>query len=95
MHTFGWQSVFYVMECLGLALALAWNKVIDGPRAHPWVNQSEIDYIHAGGALVDLDGRETPARSAPVDTFACIKELLGNRLLLGLYVFQYCINVLT
>ena len=48
VHTFGWQSVFYVMGCLGLALALAWNKVIYGPRAHPWVNQAEIDYIQAG-----------------------------------------------
>jgi MFS transporter, ACS family, glucarate transporter len=95
VHAFGWQSVFYVMGGLGLALAIAWNKVIYGPRAHPWVNQAEIDYIQAGGALVDLDGKQTPATSAAVDTFACIKELLGNRMLLGLYVFQYCINVLT
>jgi ACS family glucarate transporter-like MFS transporter len=95
VHTFGWQAVFYVMGGLGLALALAWNRVIYGPRAHPWVNQAEIDYIQAGGALIDLDGGATAARSAAVDTFACIRELLGNRLLLGLYLFQYCINVLT
>jgi MFS transporter, ACS family, glucarate transporter len=95
VHTFGWQSVFYVMGGLGLALALAWNKVIYGPRAHPWVNQAEIDFIQEGGALVDLDGRQTVARPAAVDTFACIRELLGSRLLLGLYVFQYSVNVLT
>ena len=95
VYAFGWQSVFYVMGSLGLALALAWNKVISGPRDHPWVNQAEIDYIQAGGALVDLDRNETAARPAAVATFACIKELLGNRMLLGLYVFQYCINVLT
>jgi ACS family glucarate transporter-like MFS transporter len=95
VHTFGWQSVFYVMGCLGLALALAWNKVIYGPRAHPWANQAEIDYIQAGGALVDLDGTSTTAKPAEVDTVACIKELLGTRMLLGVYVFQYCINVLT
>ncbi|MBP1604351.1 MAG: transporter [Acidobacteria bacterium] len=95
VHAFGWQSVFYVMGGLGLALALAWNKVIYGPRSHPWVNQAEIDYIQAGGALVDLDGKRAAATPAAVDTFACIKELLGNRMLLGLYVFQYCINVLT
>ena len=95
VHTFGWQSVFYVMGGLGLALALAWNKVIYGPRDHPWVNQAEIDHIQAGGALVDLDGNATAARPPEVDTFACIRELLGNRMLLGLYVFQYCINVLT
>ncbi len=95
VHTFGWRSVFYVMGGLGLALALAWNKVIYGPRAHPWANQAEIDYVRAGGALVDLDGTKAASASAAVHTFACIKELLGNRMLLGLYVFQYCINVLT
>ena len=95
VHTFGWHSVFYVMGCLGLALAVAWNKVIYGPRAHPWANQAEIDYVQAGGALVDLDGRKTASAAAAVDTFACIGELLANRMLLGLYVFQYCINVLT
>jgi len=95
VHTFGWQSVFYVMGGLGLALALAWNKVIYGPRAHPWVNQAEIDYIQAGGALVDLDGRKAASTPPAVDTLACLKELLGNRMLLGLYVFQHCVNVLT
>lgn len=95
VHTFGWQSVFYVMGGLGLLLALVWNKVIYGPKAHPWVNQAEIDYIKAGGALVDLDGRTAAARPREVDTLGCLKELLGNRMLLGLYVFQHCINVLT
>jgi ACS family glucarate transporter-like MFS transporter len=95
VHSFGWQAVFYVMGGLGLALAPVWNKIIYGPRAHPWVNQAEIDYIQAGGALVDLDGRQAAARPPAVDTIACIKELLGNRLLLGLYVFQHCVNVLT
>ncbi len=95
VHAFGWRSVFYVMGGLGLALALAWNKVIYGPRAHPWANQAEIDYVQAGGALVDLDGTKAASASTAVNTFACIRELLGNRMLLGLYVFQYCINVLT
>jgi len=95
VHTYGWQAVFYVMGCLGLVLALAWNKVIYGPTAHPWVNQAEIDEIQAGGALVDLDGKTTAARPAAVDTFACIGELLGTRQLLGLYLFQYCVNALT
>lgn len=95
VHTFGWQSVFYVMGGLGLALALAWNKVIYGPRAHPWANQAEIDYIQAGGALVDLDGKKAASTPASVNTLACLMELLGNRMLLGLYVFQHCVNVLT
>jgi ACS family glucarate transporter-like MFS transporter len=95
VHAFGWPSVFYVMGGLGLALVFVWRTVIHGPRSHPWVNQAEIDYIQAGGALVDLDSRTAAAAPREVDTVACLRELLGNRMLLGLYVFQYCINVLT
>jgi MFS transporter, ACS family, glucarate transporter len=95
VHSFGWQSVFYVMGGLGLAMALVWNTVIYGPKAHPWANQAEIDYIQAGGALVDLDGQKAAAKPPEVRTLACIKELLGTRMLLGVYIFQYCINVLT
>ncbi|TBW41409.1 MFS transporter [Siculibacillus lacustris] len=93
VHTFGWQAVFYFMGGLGLVLAAFWNHLIWGPKAHPKVNQAEIDYIQAGGALVDLDAKVAAIRQ--VDTLACIKELLANRMLLGVYIFQYCINVLT
>lgn len=93
VHTYGWPSVFYFMGILGIVMAFTWLKMVYGPNNHPRINQSEYDYIKAGGALVDLDG----AKAAPlqVDTLACIKELLGNRMLLGVYIGQYCITTLT
>ncbi|WP_425376200.1 MFS transporter [Rhodoplanes roseus] len=95
VHTFGWQFVFYFMGGLGLLLALTWSKVIYGPKAHPRVNQAEIDYIQAGGALVDLDAKTKVDPATQVDTIACLKELLSTRMLVGVYVFQFCINVMT
>ena len=93
VHDFGWPSVFYVMGGLGLVLAVFWHRLIWGPKAHPSVNQAELDLIRAGGALVDLDAKVV---SRPqVATLACIGELLATRMLLGIYVFQFCINVLT
>src|SRR6516164_641138 len=93
VHAFGWQSVFWMIGGLGIVLALFWNHMIHGPKTHPRVNQAEIEYIQAGGALVDLDARTAVVRQ--VDTLACIRELLSTRMLLGIYLFQYCINVLT
>ncbi|WP_307727472.1 MFS transporter [Massilia rhizosphaerae] len=95
VHAFGWQSVFFVMGGLGIAMAFVWLKTIHGPKDHPSVSASELQYIEEGGALVDLDGAARAAQPPVVDTFACIKELLGNRMLLGVYVGQYCINTLT
>ena len=95
VHAFGWQSVFVVMGGLGIAMAFVWLKTIHGPKDHPSVSSSELKYIEEGGALVDLDGAQRNALPPAVDTFACIKELLGNRMLLGVYIGQYCINTLT
>nr|WP_269152270.1 MFS transporter [Xanthobacter oligotrophicus] len=95
VHSFGWQAVFYFMGGLGLVLALFWNRVIYGPLAHPGVNDAELEYIKAGGGLVELDSKAATAKPKEVDTLKCIGELLRNRMLLGLYIFQFCINVLT
>jgi ACS family glucarate transporter-like MFS transporter len=93
VHTYGWHSVFYVMGGLGILMAFVWLKTIYAPKDHPSVSQSELKYIQEGGALVDLDGaKKAPAQ---VNTLAAIKELLGNRMLLGVYIGQYCITTLT
>lgn len=94
VYSFGWQSIFYFMGGLGIVIAMIWLKVIYSPREHPGVSHSELDYIAQGGALVELDSRrqqQTPA----VNTLGCIKELLSSRMLLGVYIGQYCINALT
>jgi ACS family glucarate transporter-like MFS transporter len=95
VHSYGWQSVFVVMGALGIVMAFVWLKTIYGPKDHPSVSAGELKYIEEGGALVDLDGAQRSAQPPAVDTIACVKELLGNRMLLGVYIGQYCINTLT
>jgi ACS family glucarate transporter-like MFS transporter len=95
VHSFGWHSVFYVMGGLGVVMAFIWLKTIYGPKDHPTISAGELQYIQQGGALVDLEGGAHAAQPKQVDTFACIKELLGNRMLLGVYIGQYCITTLT
>jgi len=94
VHSFGWESVFLVMGATGIVMAFVWLKAMYGPKDHPSVSASELAYIEAGGALVDLDGAKRASGPA-IDTVAVIKELLGNRMLLGVYIGQYCINTLT
>lgn len=95
VHAAGWHSVFYVMGGLGIIMAFIWLKMIHGPRQHPGISQSELQYIQEGGALVDLESTKYVAGASQVDVFACIKELLGNRMLLGVYIGQYAITTLT
>jgi ACS family glucarate transporter-like MFS transporter len=95
VHSFGWESVFFVMGGLGIIMAFIWLKTIYGPKDHPRANAAEIAFIEAGGALVDLESKDKAASTTKLDTWACIKQLLGNRMLLGVYIGQYCINTLT
>jgi len=95
VHAHGWHMVFYVMGALGVLVSFVWLKVIYGPRQHPNINAAELQYIQEGGALVDLESDKRAAQPSEVNTLACIKELLGNRMLFGIYLGQYCITTLT
>ncbi len=91
---FGWQSVFYVMGVLGVCMSWLWLRCIHGPSTHPGVSAAELAYIEAGGALVHIEGGGAPAPRND-QTWHTIRQLLGSRMLLGIYVAQYGITALT
>jgi ACS family glucarate transporter-like MFS transporter len=93
-HTWGWEYVFWFMGALGIAFAVAWPKLVHSPREHPWANRAEIEHIERGGGLVDLDTKGKPGATGGV-RWSVIGELLGNRMLVGIYFGQYCITTLT
>ena len=95
VHTYGWQSVFYVMGGLGVVMAFVWTKVIYGPKDHPRINAAELAHIEAGGALIDLESKVRDPHAKKIATWPVIKQLLSNRMLLGIYIGQYAINALT
>jgi ACS family glucarate transporter-like MFS transporter len=97
-HTYGWVYIFYFMGTVGIVISAIWLKVIYSPRTHPKVNQAELDYIEQGGGLVNLDQPKNPAAAQNANEkpkWAHIKQLLSNRMLLGVYIAQYCITTLT
>lgn len=94
-HDFGWRNVFYVMGSLGILVGLIWIKTMYGPKEHPGINEAEFDYIREGGALVDLDAPKDGRAAESGPKWTHIGQLLSNRMMLGVYVGQFCINTLT
>ncbi|MDQ0875826.1 ACS family glucarate transporter-like MFS transporter [Paenibacillus sp. V4I3] len=93
--SYGWKSAFVIMGLIGIVLCGVWVKTIYGPKDHPRVNQAELDYLEQGGALVNLDqAREGSAKNAEVK-WGYLKQLLTNRMTVGIYTAQYCLNTLT
>lgn len=83
------------MGVLGLLTVMIWWNVIHSPRHHPRINAAELKYLEQGGALVDLEHTACRTAAAPGATWPSLRQLLGNRMLVGIYLAQYCITTLT
>jgi len=95
-YEFGWTWVFFVTGGMGIVLAGIWMKTVYTPVSHPRISAAELDFIERGGALVNM---EKPAsvkeKSAGPSQWTSITQLLGNRMLAGVYLGQYCITTIT
>jgi len=95
VHLSGWRSCFWFMGVLGCVLTLIWFKNIYGVKQHPRISNAEIEIIETGGGLVNTDqGTNAKVKSSPL-TWAAIGMLLSHRMLVGVYIGQYCIVTLT
>lgn len=92
-NEFGWKECFLFAGLIGLALAVVWFRVIHSVKSHPRISLSEVELIEYGGGLASLD---SSGRShANTLTWPAVRWLLGNRMLAGIYLGQYCITTLT
>ncbi|MGF6574365.1 D-galactonate transporter [Paraburkholderia sp. GAS333] len=98
-HAFGWHSVYLVMGAIGLILAATWLRVMKNPADHPRVSRAELEYIEQGGGVISghkkAEKATRPADISSTGGWFLVRQLLGNRMLVGVYLAQYCINVLT
>lgn len=83
----GWQACFWFMGLLGVVLSFIWFTNIYEPREHPRVSKAELEHIEGGGSL-------TVAKKNTL-TWSTVKMLLSHRMLVGVYIGQYCITTLT
>jgi MFS transporter, ACS family, glucarate transporter len=93
VHAIGWSEVFYFMGALGIVMSVVWMRTMhNSPADHPTITAAEREHIESGGALLSGDGK---AKAAAGPKLGYLKQLLGNRMLMGVYIAQYCVNVLT
>lgn len=83
------------MGALGIAMSFIWLKTIYEPKKHPRINAAELAYIEEGGALVSMDEGKNAEKKEKESQWPYIKQLLRSRMLLGVYIAQYCITTLT
>jgi ACS family glucarate transporter-like MFS transporter len=93
IHAAGWQSCFWFLGALGAVLTVVWFTNIYGVKEHPRISASEIEFIERGGGLVNTDAQSAAKKNTL--TWSTVKMLLSYRMLVGVYIGQYCITTLT
>ena len=93
LHRYGWQSCFWFMGALGALFTVLWFTNIFGVKDHPRISQAEVETIERGGGLVATDSNTGVKKNTL--TWATVKLLLSYRMLVGVYIGQYCITTLT
>jgi len=91
---YGWPSVFLYAGAAGIVLTLLWFKTVYSPKEDPRVSPAELEYIERGGGLIDMDSGQQTGSPGPRWS-SSLRQLLGNRMLLGIFAAQYCIATVT
>ncbi len=91
-HALGWKYVFLLMGAVGFAATVLCVRSIYPPRRHPKISVSELEHIEQGGALVDMDRRARDDGGAFPSRRETLKILLGNRMLVGVYIGTFCVT---
>ncbi|TKC87748.1 MFS transporter [Trinickia terrae] len=96
-HALGWRHVYLAMGLAGFLLVAVWLKQMRSPAEHPRINQAELDYIEEGGGVAQARRRTagTGMSGGGAASLGLMRQLLTNRMLIGVYLGQYCLNVLT
>ena len=92
---YGWRSCFWFMGIFGFILAFAWWKLVYNVNDHPMISRTEVERIERGGGLVNVDRVAGTKSSNNALTWTGVLELLKQRMLVGIYLGQFCITTLT
>ncbi len=95
VHSYGWPWSFVFMGALGIVVSGIWLKVIQAPAVHTRVNDAERAYIAEGGGLVNMDSPTAAATKSDGAKWDYIKQMFANRMMVGIFLGQFCINALT
>lgn len=98
VQDYGWPWAFVLMGVAGLIALLFWVRLVHAPEDHPAIGGGELALLREGGALMEMGGATASSprqRAAKPASWGMIRQLLTNRMLLGVYIAQHCINVIT
>ncbi|MCG8157830.1 MFS transporter [Brenneria goodwinii] len=85
-----WHWVFIITGAIGTIWALIWHFVYQPPKKSKGVNSAELEYIKAGGGMIDGDAPSE--KKTRLSLSSADWKLVFNRKLVGVYVGQFAVT---
>ncbi|MEC5320151.1 MFS transporter [Brenneria populi subsp. brevivirga] len=85
-----WHWVFIITGGIGIVWAVIWHFVYQPPKKSKGINSAELEYISAGGGIVDGDMPSEKKVRTPLTSADW--KLVFNRKLVGVYVGQFAVT---
>lgn len=85
-HRYGWRALFGIVGVAGIIFGGVWIARFREPHQARRANQAELDYIRAGGGVVDGSKQHTQFQ------WSHIGALLKKRSMLGICLGQFACN---
>jgi ACS family glucarate transporter-like MFS transporter len=96
VHTYGWKWSFVFMGIVGFVFLNFFLKFVHAPKKSRYINKAELVYITNGGAIAEMDhAAKDNKNSSDSPKWKFLTQLLKNRMFIGVYIAQYCINAIT
>lgn len=94
-HAMGWRAVYAMLALLGLGMAAVWGRFARSPAEHKRVNAAEMALITQEEPMAGHGAAATFGLPSTLPLSSKLWLLLANRTLIGIYLGQYCVNVIT
>jgi MFS transporter, ACS family, D-galactonate transporter len=85
LYQYGWRTLFTIAGLIGVVYGFYFLRKYRDPHEHPTVNQAELDYIAAGGGVVENIAKQ------PKFEMKHIAELFQHRQMWGLCIGQFAV----
>lgn len=94
-YSYGWEYVYFLLASIGIVCGIIWIRNYNPPGMHQRIKSVELEFITSGGALVLGNEKKDVGSEKCVGNKHPVFQLLSNRMILGVYLAQYCSTVIT
>lgn len=95
LYAYSWEHIFFLLGIVGVICGIDWWKNYNQPGKHEGISEEELELIQSDGISVSDNKRQDSISKKRAGLESPIIQLLRNRMIVGVYIAQYCSTVIS